>query len=333
MGSPLTRLLLCTMQWNYGNPQLGESYETVHVEPTLRRLPMEVRHFDFVAEIADHGFYTAADNLRRIVDEWRPDVLLCAMYEEQLSRDVIAQITAETPTTTIAWFADDNWRFDTHSRHWSTAFNWVFTTDEASVARHHAIGQANVLLFQWAANSDYFKPTGRPPRYDVTFVGQPHGDRRANIEYLRKHGIDVRTWGPGWPDGPLSGEDMVAVFAESRINLNFSAVSKRRLMGLGAPLKSQMKGRVFEVPACGGLLLTDYTENLEDYYVPGEEIAVFDGRRDLLNRVRHLLANEDERAAIARAGYKRTVAEHTYRKRFEWAFEQMGFELRGGDGA
>ena len=47
-------------------------------------------------------------------------------------------------------------------------------------------------------------------------------------------------------------------------------------------------------------------------------------RHDLVEKVRYYLKHEDERAAIAQAGYERTLREHTYVHRFRDIFGQMG---------
>jgi spore maturation protein CgeB len=61
-----------------------------------------------------------------------------------------------------------------------------------------------------------------PLKYDVTFVGLPHGDRRQVIQGLRDAGINVKVWGQGWESGRLSQEEMIQVFNQSRVNLNLS---------------------------------------------------------------------------------------------------------------
>jgi spore maturation protein CgeB len=86
----------------------------------------------------------------------------------------------------------------------------------------------------------------------------------------------------------------------------------------------QIKGRNFEVPGCGGFLLTGEADNLPDYFVEGKELVCFRGLDDLIDKVRYYLKHEDERAAIAEAGYQRTMREHTYVHRFIHIFERMG---------
>jgi spore maturation protein CgeB len=91
-------------------------------------------------------------------------------------------------------------------------------------------------------------------------------------------------------------------------------------------LPTQMKGRNFEVPGCGGFLLTDPAEELERCYEPGREVALFRTLPELIDRARHYLAHEDERAAVARAGYERTLREHTYVHRFCGIFRTLGLQ-------
>jgi spore maturation protein CgeB len=93
--------------------------------------------------------------------------------------------------------------------------------------------------------------------------------------------------------------------------------------------EKQIKGRTFEVPGCGGLLLTERVEHLDEYYELGREIVCFDSTEDLADRIRWLLQHESEREAIADAGYQRTLRDHTYERRYELIFSRMGLPLHG----
>ena len=86
----------------------------------------------------------------------------------------------------------------------------------------------------------------------------------------------------------------------------------------------QIKGRNFEVPGCGGFLLTSNADDLEMYYEPDQELVCFDGISDLTDKIKYYLAHEDERAAIAQRGYERTLRDHTYARRFEEIFKRIG---------
>ena len=88
----------------------------------------------------------------------------------------------------------------------------------------------------------------------------------------------------------------------------------------------QIKARNFEVPGCGGFLLSGQAENLADYYVDGQEIVIFKNLRDLIDKIRYYLEHDEERARIAEAGYERTFREHTYEHRFREFFARIGLD-------
>jgi len=78
------------------------------------------------------------------------------------------------------------------------------------------------------------------------------------------------------------------------------------------------------VPGSGGFLLTEHAPHLEDYFEPGREVGVFGDTADLVEQVRYWLGHPEEREAVAEAGYRRALAEHTYDRRFGEIFEAAG---------
>ncbi|TMK39897.1 MAG: glycosyltransferase family 1 protein [Actinobacteria bacterium] len=85
-----------------------------------------------------------------------------------------------------------------------------------------------------------------------------------------------------------------------------------------------MKGRNFEVPGCGGFLLTERLPHLERYFELDREIGVYDGIDDLVERIGYWMSHPRERAEVAGAGYRRVLAEHTYDHRFSAIFAELG---------
>lgn len=325
-GEPV-RLLYVAMADDYGLRERGPGYEAFNMEPAIRGLGWEVRQFDYARVLQERGYWEVQAGLEACVADWRPHVLFCVLYQEQIDRDVMSRITATTGTVTVGWFSDDHWRFEDYSRHWAPAFDWVVTTDLSAPEKYRALGKEGVILSQWAANERIYRPMGEGLKHEVTFVGQRYGRREKLVSLVRDSGFKVEAWGPGWPAGRLSQQEMIRVFASSKVNLNFGAASAP-----GRPEASvsanQIKGRVFEVPACGGLLLTDYAPGLERYYRPGEEICVFSDPGDLLAQVRALLTDEPHREGIARAGYERTCRDHTWGRRVRDIFRAVGLPVR-----
>lgn len=333
------KILYVAAKYDYGDATRGFSFEHCNFYDTLAQMGHEIIYFDFLTEYQQRGKTVMNARLLDIVMAEKPELLFCVLIRNELDIDTIRRISQRTDTTTFNWFCDDHWRFDNFSRHWAPAFNWVSTTAASALPKYKRIGYANVIKTQWACNHYSYRRLGIDPQYDVTFIGQPHGTRRNTIAALRKSGIDVKTWGYGWDAGRLDHEGMIRVFNQSRINLNLSNASTRADWKRWSPwhrarTAQQIKGRNFEIPGCGGFLLTGTADNLADYYTPDQEIAVFDDTEDLIRKVSYFLEHADERQQIEDKGYQRTLAEHTYERRFLDIFDAIAlkasFQLPAG---
>ena len=105
--------------------------------------------------------------------------------------------------------------------------------------------------------------------------------------------------------------------AVSRVTLSQSSEAHGRY-------REQIKGRNFEVPGCGGFLMSSEVEDLESYYDIGKEVVCFEDLKDLVDLAQYYLHHDDQRKSIASAGYKRTIEEHTYAHRFKAIFDRIG---------
>jgi spore maturation protein CgeB len=341
------------MKHDYGKPERGFSFEHWNFYDSLARMGHDILYFDFMTLYQERG---RAWMNRRLLDVARAesaDMLFCVLFADELDPEVMRRVSSETSTVTVNWFCDDHWRFENFSRRWAPNFDYVVTTASSAVPKYEAIGYLNVIKSQWACNHRLYRKLGLPPRYDVTFIGQPHGNRRAVIEAIRSAGIDVRTWGTGWDSQRLDQDAMIRVMNESRITLNLSNASKpqrdvrslaragvnfaralsRKRDGCAAPpfaasaqFAEQIKARNFEAPGCGAFLLTGKADDIERYYDLEREIATFDGVDELVAQIHYFLAHDDERQQIADAGHARTVREHTYDHRFADIFARTGLE-------
>jgi spore maturation protein CgeB len=322
------KILYVASKYDYGHADRGWSFEHVNFYDALVRSGHELDYFDSETLFKELGREGLNRRLRERAGSFRPELMFCCLTGDQFDFDTVKSITDEGATTTFNWFCDDHFRFEKFTRRWAFAFHWVSTTAACALPWYERIGYKNVLKTQWACNPGFYQRLDLPLVHDVSFVGRVYRQRPALIQRLRDAGLRVVVRGTGWPEGRASPEEMIAIFNQSRVNLNFSDPPKyvnrfKRLLGRQQPPK-QIKGRNFEIPGCGGFLLTDLAENLGEYYTQGMEIAVFDGPDELVEKIRHFLGHEEERAGIARAGHHRTMREHTYEHRFRELFQRMG---------
>jgi hypothetical protein len=158
--------------------------------------------------------------------------------------------------------------------------------------------------------------------YQVAHVGGYKGVHEARADLLEKvaQACNVQFWGYGIDSLPpnsqirehYNGEawalDMYRVKAASRITLTFHSTAS----GVYANNMS-----LFETTGVGSLLLTDHKKNLGDLFEVGKEVIAYENANDCIEKIRYYLDHEDERAAIAANGQKRTLKEHTYFHRMQ----------------
>jgi spore maturation protein CgeB len=326
-------ILYVAMRHEYGNPSRGLSFEETNFRSALEGMGHAVTAYDFMESAARNGLAAMRAELVSLAAEARPDLAFFALFTDQLDVPTIEAVGRAGGCPTVNWFADDHWRFEDFTRHFAPAFDLAVTTDADSLPKYRALPGVRVHLSQWACNRYAYGKVTDELQHDLTFVGQPHGDRRQTVASLQASGLPVECWGFGWPAGPLEHGQMVAVFASSRVNLNLSNSSEvpglkarmRRLLRWHPPppRPPQIKGRNFEVPGCGGFLLTERVPHLEDYFELGREVAVFEQADDLAAQARYWIENEEERRPVAEAGYQRVLAEHTYDHRFAAIFAAL----------
>lgn len=335
------RILYVAHRYDYGRPELGYSFEHYNFFESLRSMGHEIDYFDLGERSRALGREGMNEALLTRTNTTQPDLVFTFMFEEELDPDTVREVTART--TTFNWFADDHWRFESFTSRWAPCFTWVSTTARSALQKYAALGYRNVIKTQWAAATSRYYKRGLPLTHDVTFVGQAYGDRPEVVRTLREAGVPVQTWGRGWAvrrahllAARLPGirsvggtallrraeastrcdqDEMIAIFEQSKVNLNLVSASQGD--------ESQIKGRTFEVPACGGFLLDGHAEGLEEYFDIGRELVVYADADDLRDKCRFFLANESARAKIAEAGHRRVHREHTYVQRFNHIFRTM----------
>ena len=106
-------------------------------------------------------------------------------------------------------------------------------------------------------------------------------------------------------------EEAPIVFANSKINLNISL----RSIQSGIPL------RAFDIMACGGFLISNYQEDFLEYFIPDQDIVIYNDYGDLLEKVGFYLKNEKSREQIAENGHQKVMREHTYLQRVKYILE------------
>jgi spore maturation protein CgeB len=107
-------------------------------------------------------------------------------------------------------------------------------------------------------------------------------------------------------------------------NLNsFYNVSKVNFNATSTQMRNSVNQRVFDVPAAGRFLLTDYKKQLEGLFEIGKEMICYRDKGEIPDLVKFYLTHDSERERIAERGRKRVLRDHTYTQRVNELCEYM----------
>lgn len=96
--------------------------------------------------------------------------------------------------------------------------------------------------------------------------------------------------------------------------INFNCTSKQ--------MKGAVNQRIFDVPASGAFVLTDWRPQMEALFDPGE-MACYHDKEEIPHLVRHYLSHPREREAVADAGRRRVLRCHTWAHRLKDMLDEM----------
>jgi spore maturation protein CgeB len=282
------------------------------------------------------------------------DLFFSYFYSAHVEPAAIREIgLAGVPT--VNWFCNASYQFRLVSEI-APAFDWCLVPERFRLADYKKAG-ANPIYCQEAANPSVYRPYDLQQEFDVTFVGQRYGDRPAFLSALDTSGVDARAWGPHWntpvlsPSSfrsaaasvkrlvlgrpkppasnfplercgpPLSDVEYVEMYSRSKISLGFTKVAD----GVPGPTSiKQVRLRDFEAPMSGAFYLVEHYEELEDFFEPEKEIAVFEDADELVEKAKYYLRHDSERERIRAAGMERARRDHTWQSRFRQVFAEIG---------
>jgi hypothetical protein len=165
---------------------------------------------------------------------------------------------------------------------------------------------------------------------DVTFVGGADRDRVPYIDALLRAGLQVGLYGGYWDrfsetHGRGRGHADLATLRQATSAARVSLCLVRRANRDGHVMRS------LEIPAMGGCLLAEDTDEHRSLFgPPGDAAVYFRSIQQMLDQLRWLLSAEDERTRLALTAYRRIRAgRHTYEDRLRTmlalAAEDSGF--------
>lgn len=162
------------------------------------------------------------------------------------------------------------------------------------------------ILMPYYVKSEHWRGVKEHPKREITYIGHGEDDIRLNcFDELLLGDIDLQLAGSGYeafsegkkfhellPTTYLSGEDYSNALNDSVGCLAF--YSKRN--------NDSYTTRTFEIPAAGSVLISERTQEVQEWFKEDEEAIFFSSSEELLSKVRSLIENPTKRKKIASNG-------------------------------
>jgi hypothetical protein len=219
----------------------------------------------------------------------------------------------------VGYSPDDMMNKCNRSRYWlkSLPFYDVYlTTKSYNMEELKQLGCKHTIFVPNAFDPKLHRPVDVPKDErrqlggPVGFIGTAENDRAQSVTSLTENGIGVKVWGDKWNKfkkitkgefqvcGPSQyGEQYVKIICSFDINLSFLRKANRDLQTT----------RSMEIPACGGFMLAERTDEHLELFEEGKEAEFFGNNEELLDKIKYYLAHDKQREQIARAGREKCL--------------------------
>jgi spore maturation protein CgeB len=183
--------------------------------------------------------------------------------------------------------------------------------------------------------ADYSANSREPEIVKACFVGNPDEQRVAVIKELAAAGLSMDIYGNDWQKF-LGDQRKLTLYPAVYKNEFWKALRKYRLQLniMRVHNEDSHNMRTFEVPGAGGIMLAPATTEHKLFFVPNEEVFLFENVRDCLAQAGRVLDMSRQNADAVRENARKRSLEsgYSYRNRALQALDQLKsmYEKAGG---
>lgn len=252
--------------------------------------------------------------------EFRPDVIL--IVKGAYVRPQLLRTLRRTGAILANFSTDDPFNPGVSSRYLHEAireYDLYATPRRANLHELQAAGARNtaVVAFGYNPSVHFVEPeiVDEPgDDCDLLFVGGADRDRLAFFRSVAGLWPDARLalYGGYWDRDPVLRHSWRG-FARGAA---YRRAMRRARLVVNLVRRANRDSHVmrsFEVPACGGCMLAERTDDHERFFDDGRDAVLFDGPEDLVGHARRLAVDAPTRHHVAESGHRRIAREgHTY---------------------
>lgn len=195
----------------------------------------------------------------------------------------------------------------------------IFLLTRADNAAYDNPGRAyeDVVMGEWPAFLDAFD---EGIKYTFQLQAQERAAAETRVAFCDAANAVIygeKKWSQALPNreirdclDPDNGAPLL--YQDSKISLNFHA----------GQMITACNQRVFDVPAAGGFVLSDYRQDMARLFAD-DEYVTFDNVYEMRSTIAYYLAHEDKRKELTARARAKILAQHTYDHRAKQILERL----------
>jgi len=273
------------------------SSTNIQIKKAFEDLGCETVDFNYRTIAKEVGYPKMEDNLVEEVKKNKYDlVFLCKT--NKMNPNYITRVNEFSKTW--FWWMDPigTCRAD-NCAEFARRGTWCSATSTEVYKVFSTVNKNSYKIYE-GFNPDIFCKLDVPKVYDIIFVGSPNNKRRRIIEKLRKEGLKVTTFGPGFENPSMFLKDLNRINNQSRIILNICR-------------SDIFSNRVFEAAGSGSFVLTETCTDIKEDF---PNFACFQDAASCTRLTVYYINHPEERVAVAKRNYE-VVSNYTWKRQME----------------
>lgn len=178
------------------------------------------------------------------------------------------------------------------------------TSDLTAINRYNRLGLRATYLPFGCSKSLCLNYSDRD--IDISFIGSNYGIRSKIVKKIIDSGININTYGSGFPNGHINSDTIIDIYNRSKIVLGISYVGYQTK-------ETNLKTRDFDVISSGALYITNSCKEFNSFFTPNVDFVHYNDLDDLIVKIKFYLNNDKERERIALSGNSKGLSTYLWR--------------------
>lgn len=298
----------------------------------IAQSPIEIIYTNFGKDISCGNY----KSLIYAIERYKPDAFFYEHVAIYKNRDIFFKLTEKYNIPILYWAIDDPIEMMSESIKHAKKSLLTFTPSVECIAKYKAMGiDASLLMFGCNEDIQVVGKYDEKFNHDIIFIGNNYSRYPARlqgyktmIEPLIKRGYDIKIYGNRWwIDGSQTftiDEKYYGGYCEYS-KIKDACASAKIVLGIHSVNNSStmMSVKAFEILACRGFYLTQYTPAINSYFVNKKHLVWSKSSLETLRNIDYYLIRKNERESISFEGQRECYLKHSYKDKVKFFLNEL----------